>query len=141
MAEEDRPASQEDKKGAAGNAAAGNAAAAEAAAVEAAETWLSLTDGGRYGESWDEASAYLKKVVTKNQFVQSLRGALGPFGRLISREVDSTQYATALPGAPDGEYVVIRFRSSFQNKKEAIETVTPMKEADGRWKVSGYYIR
>jgi hypothetical protein len=156
MAEEDRPASQGDTEGTAGDAAAADAAAgdaaaaeaaspetaaAETAAVEAAKAWLSLADSGRYGESWEQASAYLKNVVTKDQFVQSLRGALGPFGQLISRKVESTQYATALPGAPDGEYVVIRFRSSFQNKKEAIETVTPMMEADGRWKVSGYYIK
>lgn len=110
-------------------------------AVEAAREWLSLTDSGRYGESWEKASAYLKNVVTKDQFVQSLQGALVPFGELVSRDVESTQYETTLPGAPDGEYVVIRFRSSFQNKKEAVETVTPMKEADGRWKVSGYYIK
>lgn len=114
---------------------------AEAAAVDAAKAWLTLTDSGQYGESWEQASAYLKNVVTKDQFVQSLRGALGPFGELISRKVESTQYETTLPGAPDGEYVVIRFRSSFQSKKEAIETVTPMMEADGRWKVSGYYIK
>jgi hypothetical protein len=29
----------------------------------------------------------------------------------------------------------------FENKKAAIETVTPMHDKDGKWKVSGYYIR
>jgi hypothetical protein len=45
-----------------------------------------------------------------------------------------------LPGAPDGEYVVIQFESSFEKKKSAVETVTPMLEKDGKWRVSGYYI-
>jgi hypothetical protein len=50
-------------------------------------------------------------------------------------------YKTSLPGAPDGDYVVIQFVTSFGNKKSAIETVTPMLEKDGSWRVSGYYIR
>ena len=47
----------------------------------------------------------------------------------------------SLPGAPDGEYVVLQFDTSFANKKEAVETVTPMLDKDGKWKVSGYYIK
>lgn len=48
---------------------------------------------------------------------------------------------TQLPGAPDGEYAVIQFETSFANKKSAIETVTPMKDPDGKWRVSGYFIK
>ena len=51
------------------------------------------------------------------------------------------QYAESLPGAPDGEYVVILFKTSFEGKAEAVETVTPMRDADGEWRVAGYYIR
>ena len=46
----------------------------------------------------------------------------------------------SLPGVPDGQYVVIEYRSVYEKKQEAVETVTPMVE-DGEWKVSGYYIR
>jgi hypothetical protein len=60
---------------------------------------------------------------------------------VISRKLKTKVYKTSLPGAPDGQYVVIQFETSFQNKKSAIETVTPMFEKDGRWKVSGYYIK
>ncbi len=38
------------------------------------------------------------------------------------------KHSTSLPGAPDGEYVVIEFITSFSNKKSAIETVTPKME-------------
>ncbi len=48
---------------------------------------------------------------------------------------------TSLPGAPDGEYVVIQYRSEFENKSNAVETVTPMRDADGEFRVSGYFIR
>ena len=43
--------------------------------------------------------------------------------------------------SPDGQYVVIQFTSSFENKKSAIETITPMLDPDGQWRVSGYYIK
>jgi hypothetical protein len=51
------------------------------------------------------------------------------------------QYTKELPGAPDGEYVVIQFRAAYAKKKSAIETVTPMLDADGRWRVSGYFVK
>ena len=64
-----------------------------------------------------------------------------PLGKLLSRKVKSAAYHTSLPGAPDGRYVVIQFETSFENKQSAIETVTPMADPDGQWRVSGYYIR
>jgi hypothetical protein len=36
---------------------------------------------------------------------------------------------------------MVLFRSSFSNKQSAVETVTPMLDPDGTWRVSGYYIR
>jgi hypothetical protein len=57
------------------------------------------------------------------------------------KTLSSKTYMTSLPGAPDGEYVVIKFETSFQNKKSAVETITPMREKDGKWRVSGYYIK
>ena len=55
-----------------------------------------------------------------------------PFGALKSRQFLGAKYATELPGAPDGEYVVIQYQASYENKKNAVETITPMKDGDGR---------
>ena len=44
-------------------------------------------------------------------------------------------------GRPDGEYVVILYDTSFENKKSAVETVTQMIDKDGNWHVAGYYIK
>ncbi len=64
-----------------------------------------------------------------------------PLGRVVSRELISRTYTQSLPGAPDGEYVLIQFATSFENKKSAIETITPMLDDDGEWRVSGYFIK
>ncbi len=113
----------------------------EKAAVYAAEKWLALIDGGKYTESWNQAAAYFKNAVKQEQWEQSLHAVRKPLGRLLSRTVKNKAFMTSLPGAPDGEYVVIQFDASFENKKSAIETVTPMLESDGNWRVSGYYIK
>jgi hypothetical protein len=45
-----------------------------------------------------------------------LKAVRKPLGKVISREVKSKSHHTSLPGAPDGEYVVIQFDTSFENK-------------------------
>jgi hypothetical protein len=113
----------------------------EKAAVTAAQTWLTLIDVEKYSESWQESAEYFRNAVKQDQWGQMLQSVRTPLGKVISRKLKTKVYKTSLPGAPDGQYVVIQFETSFQNKKSAIETVTPMFEKDGRWKVSGYYIK
>jgi hypothetical protein len=114
---------------------------AESDALEAAEEWIVLIDAGDYGMSWDNAAVLFKKAITKEQWEKTLKALRPAMGDLISRGVKSATYANSLPGAPDGEYVVIQFATRFTNKNTAIETVTPMKDPDGKWRVSGYYIK
>jgi hypothetical protein len=59
----------------------------------------------------------------------------------VSRQLKSKQYTTSLPDAPDGQYVVIQFETSFEQKKSVVETITPMVNASGQWRVAGYYIK
>jgi len=113
----------------------------EAAAQSAAVTWLALIDAGNYSASWNAASSLFRQHVSQSQWQTAAAGARAPFGVLKSRKLQSATYTRTLPGAPDGEYVVVIFASSFDNKASAIETVTSMMDADGTWRVSGYYIR
>ncbi len=114
---------------------------AQKAATTAAGTWLSFVDGENYVESWNEAAAFFKNAVTKEQWQYSLKAFRFPLGKVGVRKLKSKQYTQTLPGAPDGEYVVIQYETSFENKKSAVETVTPMLDKDGKWRVSGYYIK
>ncbi len=110
-------------------------------ASEAADRWLLLVDEGRYPESWKEASAYFQGAVSEALWTQTMSGQRKPLGKVLSRKRVSAVFYTSLPGAPDGEYVVIQYETSFEHKQSAVETVTPMREPDGSWRVSGYYVR
>jgi len=109
--------------------------------VTAAKAWLELVDSKRYKESWIDAAPFFKERVPEKDWVKMVSLARAPFGDVKSRELKNATYATSLPGAPDGAYVVIQFKTSFANKADAIETITPMKDAKGDWRVSGYFIK
>jgi hypothetical protein len=113
----------------------------EDAAQAAAEAWLKGVDSGGYEASWDQAAKAFRGAVTKEQWKQAIGGVRTPMGRLVSRKVNSRLFTETLAGAPDGKYVVIQFDSVFEKKAAAIETVTPMLDPDGVWRVAGYFIR
>jgi hypothetical protein len=114
---------------------------AEKAALGVSSAWLSLVDGGNYTESWNQAAGLFKAAATKEQWQESLKAFRVPLGKVVARKLKSKQYTKILPGAPDGEYVVIQYETTFEKKQSAIETITPMLDKDRKWRVSGYYIK
>jgi len=115
--------------------------ATDPAAIKAAESWLDLVDSGKYADSWKTAASLFREKVTAAQWEEAVRSARGPLGPVASRKLASAQFMRTLPGAPDGEYVVIRYETSFEKKKSSSETITPMKDKDGVWRVAGYFIQ
>ncbi len=112
----------------------------DAAAVKAAQTWLAIVDAGRYAESWQTAAAFFKNALAQDQLSQSLDAVRRPLGKVLSRRLLSKTFMTEVPGAPDGQYVVIQFDTAFENKASSVETVTPMMDPDGAWRAAGYFI-
>jgi hypothetical protein len=110
------------------------------AARKAAERWLALVDAGAWDASWSEAAPIFRAAVTRADWAKAVSAARGPLGAVKSRVLISAEPATKLPGAPDGDYVVIRYRTRLEHRAEAVETITPMKVGD-TWRVSGYYVR
>lgn len=113
----------------------------EKKAQDAAEEWLALIDAGKFAESWQSAAGNFKAAVSQAQWQSSLDAVRKPLGNLVSRKLKSAKYTKTVPGAPDGEYVILQFDTSFTNMKQAVETITPMLDADKKWKVSGYFIK
>jgi len=88
----------------------------EAEAQKAAQAWLARVDAGKYAQSWEEAAAIFRGAVTKDRWVSAVQSARGPLGMLQSRKPKSAEHKTSLPGAPDGQYVVIQYDAVFANK-------------------------
>ncbi|MTV52867.1 DUF4019 domain-containing protein [Massilia buxea] len=110
-------------------------------AQEAAERWLAQADSGNYAATWRDAAGPFRSVVTQAQWEASMRAVRTPLGAAGERALQSATFQRTLPGAPDGQYVVLQYSTQFANKESAVETITPMLDQDGSWRVSGYQIR
>lgn len=112
----------------------------EDAADKAASEWLGKLDRKEYAQTWQETALLIRKQVPVTEWVKSLSQLHDMYGRMQSRKLRSAHHTTSLPGAPEGEYVVLQYQTIYEKRGAAIETVTPMLE-DGEWRVSGYYIK
>jgi hypothetical protein len=107
----------------------------------AAASWLVLLDAGQYQQSWQQAASPFRAAVTQENWLQAGNQVRKPLGPVTTRTLKSAQYTRTLPGAAAGEYVVIQYDTVFANKADATETITPMRDTDGKWKVSGWFVR
>jgi hypothetical protein len=106
----------------------------------AAKQWLALIDSGNYAASWEQAAGTFKAGFSKEIWMKIIPDR-APVGAAKSRKLKFAEFATSLPGTPEGKYVVIQYDTQFENWLSAIETVTLLKEKDGSWRVSDYFIK
>ena len=111
------------------------------AAQKEARSWLALTDRDDARASWSATGKQFQNAISADKWANALKQVRPPHGALVERTLLSTQFTTSFQGAPDGDYVLLVFRSSFAKKIDSRETVTLEHEADGAWRVIGYFIR
>ena len=111
------------------------------AARAAAQTWLKAADAGDGARTWDLAAPLFQQSIAVERWTQALSTARSPLGVVHQRALSSSTHATTLPGAPDGDYVVMQFHTVFEHKASAVETVTTARQSDGSWRVTGYFVK
>jgi hypothetical protein len=111
-----------------------------AAPENAAKQWLSLLDGGKYNESWNQAGSFFKARISAQIWHSKVMPVRRPLGAVKSRKAKTVTLSHSLPGVPDGQYAVVRFNSVFAHKTSAIETVT-LDKKNKNWAVIGYFIK
>ena len=109
-------------------------------AAASGQDWVKLVDSGKYADSWKESSWYFRSRIPQKIWVSMIQGVRNPLGALVSRKQQNISFSKTLPGAPDGNYAVIVFQTSFKNKASATETLTMMADGD-HWRMAGYFIR
>ena len=112
-----------------------------AAAQQAAETWLKLLDNNKWDESWRTGAQVFRTAIKIEKWRLTGGKERKPFGRFLSRKLKTQRMDPAKAGSPTLRNATFEYGAAFQFKKEASETVTASLEKDGKWRVSGYYIR
>jgi hypothetical protein len=107
----------------------------------AGEAWLALVDAGDYAGSWEAAAEMFKGQVSEDQWVAQMTQGRAPAGAVESREFASSESLSDPPGAPAGDYVQLRFRTTFAEFGPATEVVVMYSDGDRGWRVAGYFVQ
>lgn len=134
------PSAAEPAKPAVSETAKPELTAKESAAVKAAAEWVKLVDAGEYGKSWDECAPLFREKVSRQTWVENLPKSRAAHGAFKTRSFSAVASRTSLPGAPDGEYVMVRFLTDFE-KAPAVEELVTMTFIGGAWRPTGYLLR
>ena len=113
-------------------AAAPSSSAVETAAVRSARAWLGLVDAGDWAGSWDATGQQFKSLNTVARWTEVSQSVRVPLGAVVSRTLISEEN---IPAPPYG-YQVVKFRTSYANKADAVETISLAWENDS-WRVVG----
>lgn len=109
--------------------------APDAEVVDAARQFLVLGDQGRWADSYRATGAAFRKLNSLQVWTSVSQKVRLPLGAMVSRDFLSQE---ELPAPPNG-YQVVKFRTQFANKPEAVETVTLEREG-AAWRVVGVTI-
>ena len=105
-------------------------------------SWLMGIDEGNYAASYATSAAILRARFSEKTWDTMLARLRKPLGTVTSRSLKKYREVKAANGSPTAaDYRLMLFDTHFSNKRDAIETVTFIKDADGSWRAAGYYIR
>lgn len=107
----------------------------ESEAVRSARDWLALGDQGRWKDGWLATGTSFRKLNTVERWSAVAEKVRVPLGAVVSRTALSQE---SVPAPPAGVEVV-KFRTSFANRADVIETVSLAREGSD-WKVVGIYV-
>lgn len=102
--------------------------------------WLMLVDDQRYDDAWLRAASILRSTVTRADWAQTMARVRQPLGDNIGRVLRSAHARTDPANSPRGDYVLLTYDSAFA-ADQVVETLTLYKEADGQWRISGYFVK
>jgi hypothetical protein len=110
-------------------------------AHRAALEWLTVVDADNATASHAAAADKFRKTMTQEQWATALTQARAQFGALQRRTLGGAQRGDQIPNKPEGEYVLLYFRSGFAKRENVTETLTMEREPDGKWRAVGYSLR
>lgn len=107
----------------------------ESEVVRSARDWLVLGDQRRWKDGWLATGTSFRKLNTVERWSAVAERVRVPLGALVCRTALSQE---SVPAPPAGVEVV-KFRTSFANRVDVIETVSLAREGSA-WRVVGIYV-
>ena len=100
--------------------------------------WLKLVDEGKYGQSWDKGAFTFKLRIPKKVWVQLMDSTRKPLGSVQNRTLADQRESLNPEGLPEGDYMVVVFKTTFAKNQSGHELLTLVLESDNQWRVLTY---
>ena len=94
-----------------------------------------LVDARNWSASYAATTQFFRQVNTESHWAEASQSVYPPLGMLRSRALAGADF---VPAPPNGAWIV-KFRSSFADRANAIETVALVRE-NGGYKITGIFV-
>jgi len=110
------------------------------AAAQSAEKWVGLLDEGKFDIAYTQTSLLMQKTVDQKEWVYLMDVSRKPLGKVKARTLGDIRTAKNPKGLPEGDYMVVYYKSNFANRHEGEELLT-LTHGDGSWRVLTYQVK
>jgi hypothetical protein len=108
------------------------------AAERAARSWFALLADVNYPAAWEQASAYFREHVSREQWTVNAGHLDRQFRRVNLRKLVEARWLRDEAPLPRGEYVVLRWLTDLGEGRQVGERIIMDHEADGAWRPATY---
>jgi len=112
----------------------------DVAAIVAAEDFLKCLDHGDFTAAWEQVSTVNRSYASPPEWYSKILAVRPLLGDVTKRSLEKLSRHASWVGLPDGDYLRISFTTTFQRKKDSLETVVLVRE-QGKWVTSSYHLR
>ena len=88
-----------------------------------ANNYLELLDQNRFEDAWLAMSKLFQELNNRAQWQNRQQVLRTSYGSLVSRQFHHIRYRQSYSYSPDGSYVIVQYKSVFQNKDDTFETI------------------
>ena len=113
----------------------------KATVLAAGLRWLNWVDNEEYDKAWHAASQKLNGKYTREVFVKEMTKHRALVGRVSSRKLNEQKYTSRIRFLPEGEYVILTFDATRDDKTGLVEVVVCEKGSDGKYTVVDFYLK
>ncbi len=102
-----------------------------------AQEWLAIVDKGDFSTAFDMSTKALQLTIPKNEWVMLMQTMKGSLGAVTERKIIDIRTAKDPKGAPEGDYMIFIFETTFASGKKATELMS-LQEYNGVWRIYSY---
>jgi hypothetical protein len=88
-----------------------------------ARGYLEFLDQNNFEEAWEEMSDLFRSLNNKTHWQNQQQVIRSIYGPLSFRQLLRFSYRQSYSLSPDGEYVIVQYKSGYQNRTDTVETV------------------